>query len=81
MLDPNMSGRDVFVRHTGPRGDTYMQLHRVWGGNAGVERFMAGQREAAIKVNDDHQREHPKDVARAWAEQITEDQYRAERNA
>jgi hypothetical protein len=59
-------GRDIYLRHTDKNGKSYVQQHRVW--DAG--RFVAAQLAAAVNEG-----------GKAFVQQITEDQYRKERQA
>ncbi|OWG18286.1 hypothetical protein KDK82_1765 [Delftia sp. K82] len=56
--------RDIYVRHTGKEGNSYVNQHRVWD----ADRFIAAQQAEAAKAG-----------GKAKAEQITEEQYRAAR--
>lgn len=56
--------RDIYMRHTDKKGNTYVQEHRVWD----AERFLAARAADAAKEG-----------GKARAEQITEEQYRTER--
>jgi len=67
-----MVARDIFVRHTATDGNSFVQQHRVWD----AERFMAARHADAAKLNGEVKGDAPR---KAKAEQITEDQYRAER--
>lgn len=71
-LEP--SGRDVFMRHTDPNGKTHVDLHRAWD----VDAFLASQKQAADNVNNAEANPLKRQVR---AEQITRDQYLAERKA
>ena len=68
-----LMGRDVFLRHTGPDGKSYVQQHRCWDADV----FIASQHKAAADVNAKE-----KDSAKrnAKVEQITDTQYHLERN-
>lgn len=59
-----MTPRDIYMRHTGKDGKSYVHEHRVWD----AERFIASQQDAAAKEG-----------GKAKAEQITHEQYLAER--
>jgi len=72
MSSIEMVARDIFVRHTATDGTSTVQQHRVWD----ADRFMATRQADAAKLNADVKGEAPR---KAKAEQITEDQYRAER--
>lgn len=67
-----MMGHDVYMRHTGPDGKSYVQQHRCWD----TALFVTSAEKAAHDVNAKE-----KDPAKrnAKAEQITDDQYRKER--
>lgn len=67
-----MMGHDVYMRHTGADGKSYVALHRCWD----VQRFLAEQQRAAADVNA---KETDPAKRKAKAEQITDDQYRKER--
>lgn len=67
-----LMGRDLWLRHTGTDGKSHVMQHRVWD----ADRFVASQQAAVAKVNAD-QKGDAKHTARV--EQITEEQYRAER--
>lgn len=73
MSSIEMVARDIFVRHTATDGTSTVQQHRVWD----AERFMATRQADAAKLNAEVKGEAPR---KAKAEQITEDQYRAERS-
>lgn len=65
--------RDIFLRHTGPDGATFVACHRVWD----ADRFIASQKaEAAREAGKAREKEQP---ARHAVEQITETQYKDER--
>jgi hypothetical protein len=66
--------RDIFLRHTATDGKSYVRDHRVWD----ADRFIAAQQAAAQKLNDGEAAGKPR---LAKVEQITEEQYRAERKA
>lgn len=61
-----MNSRDIYMRHTGKDGNSYVQSHRVWD----AERFILSQEESAKREG-----------GRAKAEQITEEQYLKEKKA
>lgn len=67
-----LMGRDLWLRHTGTDGKSHVMQHRVWD----AARFLASQQAAVAKVNAD-QKSDAKHTARV--EQITEEQYRKER--
>ena len=67
--------RDVYLRHTAGDGSTTVREHRVWD----ADRFIAAQREEAARLAA-KARDEDEPAAHA-VEQITEDQYRNERNA
>jgi hypothetical protein len=73
-LTLELLGRDVFLRHTGTDGKSYVQQHRCWD----AERFLTAQQRAARDVND---KEKSPDTQRARVELITEAQYHQERRA
>lgn len=65
--------RDIFLRHTGPDGATFVACHRVWD----ADRFIASQRkEAALAAAK--AREEEKSALHA-VQQITETEYAEER--
>lgn len=68
-----MTARDIFVRHTATDGTSTVQQHRVWD----AERFMAARQADAVKLNADVKGDEA--PRKAKAEQITADQYSAER--
>lgn len=71
-MNDRMSTRDIHIRHTATDGKAHVQEHRVWDG---AKFFDSLQREAS-KQNA----ESKKPAERlAKVEQITEEQYRAER--
>jgi hypothetical protein len=57
-------GRDLYLRHIGKDGTSYVQQHRVWD----ADRFITSQVAAALKEG-----------GKALVLQITEDQYIKER--
>lgn len=67
-----MMGADLWMRHTGTDGKSYVQHHRVWD----RERFTNEQQKAARDVNEKLDAGKPR---LAKAEPITEDQYRKEK--
>jgi hypothetical protein len=69
-----MSARDIYMRHTSPEGKSYVMEHRVWD----AERFVAACAAAAVTVNEKQDAGKPR---LAKSEQITRDQYLAERKA
>ncbi len=72
-MDNNrISTRDMFIRHTAGDGKKHVQQHRVWDGAKFV---------ASLQRDADKQNAEAKDPSQrqAGVEQITEDQYRAER--
>lgn len=71
-MNDRMSTRDIHIRHTAGNGKSHVQEHRVWDG---AKFFDTLQREA-VNLNADQ-----KDPTQRQAkvEQITEEQYRAER--
>ena len=69
-----LAGRDIFMRHTGTDGRSYVQCHRVW--NADI--FVAARRYDAGVLNVEAKNQGQ--PANARSEQITEDQYRKERS-
>lgn len=73
-MNAGMTTRDIWIRHTDVNGATYPQCHRVWDG----DRFVASQQEAAEKLNADQKPGLPR---KARAEQITEEQFNAERKS
>jgi hypothetical protein len=74
---------EVYLRHTSPGGTTYVTEHRVWN----AELLLSSQRAAVEKVNaDDAKKTDSERKAAGWktlarVEQITIDQYKAERKA
>lgn len=56
--------RDVYARHTGKDGNSYVALHRVWN---------------ATRFFDARQAEAAKEGGKAHCEQITEEQFNKER--
>lgn len=64
--------RDIFLRHTAVDGSSHVVQHRVWD----ADRFIASQEAAAAKVNAEQKGETGR---RAGVQQITQDQYRKER--
>lgn len=69
-----MSARDIYMRHTSPEGNSYVMEHRVWD----AQRFIASCEAAALSVNEKQEAGKPR---KAKAEQITREQYLAERKA
>lgn len=67
-----MTTRDLWMRHTGVDGQSYVAEHRVWD----AERFVAAQQRAAANLNAQQKPDQPR---LAKAEQITEEQYRKEK--
>jgi valyl-tRNA synthetase len=67
-----LSGRDIYLRHTACDGKSNVQQHRVWD----AERFISSQEQEAQKMNEDQKEGEPRMAA---VQQITEDQYRKER--
>ena len=63
---------DIYMRYTGADGKKHVKDHRVWD----ASRFVAARSAEAKRLNaeekDEAKRNH-------YAEQITEEQYRAER--
>jgi hypothetical protein len=69
-----MISRDIYLRHTSTKGESYVQSHLTWD----HERFIASQKDAAAKLNSEQKDDEPR---LASVEQITEEQYRKERKA
>jgi len=67
-----MTTRDIWMRHTGVDGKSYVAEHRVWD----ADRFVASQQQAAADLNARQKQGQPR---LAKAEQITEEQYRKEK--
>lgn len=67
-----MIGRDIFVRHTNTDGKSFVQCHRVWD----VGLFMMARTAEASKLNAEVKGDGKRC---AKCEQITEDQYRKEK--
>ena len=67
--------RDVYRRHTAGDGSTTVREHRVWD----ADRFIAAQVSEAARLADKAREQD--EPAAFRVEQITEDQYRNERNA
>ena len=61
-------GWDLYARHTGANGASYVQAHRVWD----KERFLAAQQRAAERINADQPPGQPR---LAKVEQITQQEY------
>lgn len=61
-----LAARDIYMRHTTKDGNSYVFEHRVWD----ADRFLAAQSDAARQLG-----------GKAKAEQITREQYLAERKA
>ena len=74
-MQATLSGRDIYLRHTATDGKSYVQEHRVWD----AERFVEAQDYAVSKANAEARAEKKK--AMANVEQITREQYLAERKA
>lgn len=73
MTTGSLIGRDLYVRHTGTDGNSFVQCHRVWDG----ERFLAARVADAAKANADVKGDAPR---RAKVECITRLQYLKERS-
>lgn len=67
-------GRDVYLRHTGVDGNSYVQDHRAWD----AERLVAARQRDAEAANARAEAGKPR---LAKVEQITQEQYLAERRA
>lgn len=71
-----LQGRDLFMRHTGCDGKSYVNFHRVWD----ADRFEAAQKAAAAKAAaDDASKGKPAGLHKA--ERITEEQFHSESKA
>lgn len=46
-ISPEMTCRDLYVRHTSPEGSSYIVEHRVWD----ADKFLAALQSACRKVN------------------------------
>lgn len=64
MTTDTLTTRDVFARHTGKDGSSYVEQHRVW--------------DADLFFNA-HRAHAAKEGGKADIQQITEEQYRKER--
>jgi hypothetical protein len=69
-----LMGRDVWLRHTGNDGKSYVQAHRVWD----PDRFIEAQKKAVRDVNAKQDGGKP---GVAKVEPITEEQYLAQRKS
>lgn len=65
--------RDLYMRHTGGDGKSYVQCHRVWDADKFVATRVAEALELAVKAKDRHEPHAHR------AEQITEGQFKKER--
>lgn len=76
MSASGLQGRDIFMRHTGGDGKSYVSCHRVWGADI----FESAQTSAAAKAAaDDAAKGKP--LGKHKAERITEAQFHSERKA
>lgn len=71
-MSSSLAGRDIYIRHTGPNGNHYVQHHRVWD----ADRFIASQQTAVERLNAEQPAGRP---GLAKVEQITAEQYQQER--
>jgi hypothetical protein len=67
-------GRDIYLRHTGTDGNSFIAHHRAWD----ADRMLEHRRREAANANADVKGDKSR---LAKVEQITEDQYLAERRA
>lgn len=67
-----LMGRDVWLKHTGNDGKSYVQQHRVWD----ADRFIESQQKAVRDVNAKQDGGKP---GLAKVEPITEEQYLKEK--
>lgn len=76
-----VTARDIYVRHTGTDGNSFVQEHRVWSHpeTDGAERFLAARLRDAQKANTEAA--NAKAPALAKVERITREQYLQERSA
>jgi hypothetical protein len=63
-MNTTFNPRDIFVRHTGKEGNSFVQQHRVWN----ADRFLEARKADAIKAG-----------GKAKAEQITQEQFAGEK--
>lgn len=63
-MSTKFNPRDIFVRHTGKEGNSFVQQHRVWD----ADRFLNARQADAIKAG-----------GKAKAEQITQEQFAKEK--
>lgn len=76
-MQVELVSRPVFLRHTSADGKSHVVEHLTWD----ADRFLASQQRAAEKVNTEARSATPPTPALAKVEQITQDQYRKERQA
>lgn len=71
---PDLIASDLYLRHTGAGGNSFVQCHRVWDG----AKFLLSQQAQAHRANADLDGKGP---ALAAVEQITRQQYLDARGA
>ncbi|CDN87375.1 hypothetical protein BN948_01797 [Hydrogenophaga intermedia] len=74
MSQPELTTREVYARHTGVAGGSYVQAHLVWD----ADKFFAARARDAENMNSHQAKGDPR---LAKCEQITHDQYLTERKA
>lgn len=67
-------GRDIYLRHTGTDGNSFVQDHRAWD----AERLLESRKRDAAAANERVEAGKPR---LSKVEQITKEQYLAERRA
>ncbi len=73
-MESKIAGRDVYMRHTGGDGKTYVAFHRVWNADLFVTARQAEASQLALKEIDEK-----KKAGLHKSERITEAEYLAER--
>lgn len=78
-MNPGITSREIYARHTGTEGKSYAASHLVWSTDEqdGATTFIAARNAEAAKLNDKARQEDK--PAKAKVEQITHEQYLKER--
>lgn len=76
-MNDTLVSRDLWMRYTTISGESYVVEHRVWD----ADRFVEEQKRSHDKVNAQQAEKTGKPCSTAKAEQITQEQYLAEKAA